>query len=580
MKIKKNFLSQLIIVTLLVIVGLSVYFYKSYSILDSKLHSVEILLNGNLPNNKVPITYVINQKSEKIDFNTPYFFTKINDSLYNTTFSNEVKIRNVRLYFDSPAKDLAIYSIKLKTQTQTVDISLKDINVVQNLKIYSSKNKYEIEVNGKHSFIELPNTYLYSSDFKRIYELIIPLLILSLLIVLVIRSLKPIQFTVYSIKNISMALFVMSIFLPAPIYNITLILIAILNLNSISWVSIKSQKTNLLVLAFFIIYFLNNIFISKESFNELSTIERFLPFLVLAIILPRKSNRKFLSLFPISAFIIGFCLLSTSIFDVYVFKNFEFLSFDYFTKYLHPVYYSYLLFFSICYINLNYIGKQKYILEFILFLFLIFSGSKMVFLFSLIVVAINFIKNRKVLFLIFPLVIIVLLFSPLKNRFNEILKLEDLTILKEKYINNPNDARINGLTLRLLLWREALTTMKKADFFIGKGVTNDTDKILKKRLSNLGLKNHVDLNPHNQYIDTFWRTGFLGFFVLIAIPLYSFALGLRNKDKLLIQFSLFMMVVMFSESIFGRVNGIYFFTTVILILINSSQLHENRNIRN
>jgi O-antigen ligase len=123
--------------------------------------------------------------------------------------------------------------------------------------------------------------------------------------------------------------------------------------------------------------------------------------------------------------------------------------------------------------------------------------------------------------------------------------------------------------------------MEVADILLGKGVTKETNSLLSARLNKLGLKNHIDFNPHNQYIDTFWRTGFLGLFVLIAIPLFSFVVGLKNRDKLLIQFSLFMMAVMFSESIFGRVNGIYFFTTVILILINTStsKLDENRNIR-
>lgn len=580
MKFSKHFLTKILLVTIIAIIGLGAYVAKTYVVLEKNITSIEIVLSGDLQKEVIPNTYVINEKSEKLDFRTPYHYIKIKDSLFTTSISDGSKLRRIRLYFEKPSENLAVHSIRVKTPEETRDIDLNKIKHYERLKLNKSDNGYYIKVQGKHAFIELPKGYIYTSDFQNIYLLVCPLLFLIIIITLVIIWFKPIDLKPINIQTITVSILITSIFLPEPLYNIALILLAILNVKSISWNAIKTRKGNLLILGIFMVYLLNNLLISNESFSEFSTIERFLPFAVLGIVLPSISNRKFLILFPVSAFIIGFWLLLTSTFDVYVHQNFEFLSFNNFAKYLHPVYFSYLLFFSICYINLVYKNKLKYILELILFIFLIFSGSKMVFLFSLIVVLINLIKNKKLLIVIFPLIIVVLLFSPLKKRFDEILKIEDLTILSEKHINNPNDARINGLTLRLLLWREALATMKTTDFFIGKGVTKETNKILSKRLSNLGLKSHVGFNPHNQYVDTFWRTGFLGFFVLIAIPLYSFVLGLRNKDKLLIQFSLFMIAVMFSESIFGRVNGIYFFTTVILILINSSQLHENRNIRN
>ena len=312
----------------------------------------------------------------------------------------------------------------------------------------------------------------------------------------------------------------------------------------------------------------------------MSTIERFLPFVILGIVLPSIADRKILALFPLSAFVIGFGFLVTSIFDVFIHQNFVFLSFDLFTKYLHPVYFSYLLFFSICYIGLNYKGKQKYILELILFLFLIFSGSKMVFLFSSLVIIINLIKSKQTAFLILPLAAVTFFFSPLKNRFSEIIKKEDLSVLNENYIMDPNDARINGLTLRLILWREALACMSGVDYITGKGVTDQTNNTLFKRLDNLGMKNHSNFNPHNQYIDTFWRTGIIGLLFLILIPVYCLKEGVERKDKLLIQFSIFTIVVMCSESIFGRVNGVYFFTTVILLLLNSKKVNENSHFRN
>ena len=579
MKVKLRFLSILLIVIVSFSIGLGAYIFRTYILLDENITTIEIVLNSNLNKDAVPITYAVKDESKKIDFTTPYFYKSEADSTYTASISGNSKLRQIGLYFEKPSKNLAIYSIKLKNENKIREIKLSEIKTMDRLKLKESNNGYTIDVRGQHAFIQLPKGYIYSSDFNNVYLLIIPLLILIGLALLVIKHVKPIDLKPVSIQSITIAVLILSVFLPAPLYNVALVIMAVLNVNKISWRAIKSQKVNLLILGFFLVYLLNNLFVSVESFNQMSTIERFLPLAILGIVLPSLSNRKYLALFPVSALLIGFWLLLTSIFDVFIHQNFEFLSFDYFTKYLHPVYFSYLLFFSICYVNLYYQGKSKYILEFVLFMFLIFSGSKMVFLFSLMVIFLNVLRNKKALFLIFPILIVVTLFSPLKKRFSEVLNTEDLSILKEKHIANSNDSRINGLTLRLILWREALATMSGSDFLLGKGVTKETNALLNTRLNSLGLKNHVTFNPHNQYIDTFWRTGFIGLLILISIPLYCFRKGLKNNDVLLIQFSLFFIAVMLSESVFGRVNGIFFFTTLTLILINSSRPNENRNIR-
>ena len=131
--------------------------------------------------------------------------------------------------------------------------------------------------------------------------------------------------------------------------------------------------------------------------------------------------------------------------------------------------------------------------------------------------------------------------------------------------------------MRLILWRETLATMNGFDYLLGKGVTRATNKTLENRLDNLGMRRHLTFNPHNQYIDTFWRTGIIGLVLLISIPIYSLLIGIKRKDKLIILFSFFMIAVMFSESIFGRVRGIYFFTTILLVLINTKKLTVKDN---
>jgi|TARA_B110000046_G_scaffold164711_1_gene180499 hypothetical protein len=569
-----------LIATFLVSITLVIYIKTNYDILESDIISVEITVNNDVNQKALPLVYLIKGSDEKTDFKSPFWFHKKKDSTYLAELDPKSRVRKIRLYFDSPSKNLHIHEVKIISEKESKLINLNEVNTAENVSFKKNGTKYIIDKHGKYAFIELPKSYIYNSDFKNIHQLILPILVVLSLIILVVISLKSVPFKPFSVKSITLSILVFTVFLPAPIYNIALILMTALNLRNISWSAIKSNKINLIITGFFTVYLFNNLFVSQESFHQMSTIERFLPFVILGVVLPSITARKSLALFPLSAFVIGFGFLVTSIFDVFIHQNFVFLSFDLFTKYLHPVYFSYLLFFSICYIDLNYKGKQKYILELILFLFLIFSGSKMVFLFSSLVIIINLIKNKKTAFLILPLITVIILFSPLKTRFSEIIKKEDLSVLKENYINNPNDARINGLTLRIMLWREALATMSGIDYIIGKGVTDQTNSTLFKRLDNLGMKNHLNFNPHNQYIDTFWRTGIIGLLFLILIPVYCLKEGIKREDKLLIQFSIFTIVVMCSESIFGRVNGVYFFTTVILLLLNSKKVNENSHFRN
>lgn len=582
MRFNKKLLYVFTGITIAIITIVVLYGYGKYFCLDESPISTIHITHGKHIRSQGLTLYVSGASESNLNYSRPYKFKSLNDSVLSLQLDDSLKLRAFRCYFEYPGEKIEIKSIDLFSSTKKYSINLNQKFNNDGLKWAEEKGKLKFEVMQSNGFIDAPKHILYPSDFNELYKLFIPLLIVICFLTYLVYSLdlNKINLKTIGIPGISLAILILSEFLPAPTYNVALILGVVLNVKVINFKKIIQSKINLIFLAFFVIYLLNNLFLTDKGYTTLNTIERFLPFLVLVIIIPSIATRKYLILFPVSAISIGMGLFVTSIFDTFAHHNLTFLSFDDFSKYLHPVYYSYLLFFSICFIDLNYKSKQKYILEFVLFLFLIFSGSKIVFLFSLIVVSVNLLKNKKTALLILPLVLIVALFSPLKDRFDEILNKEDFTVLSEEYIEDPNTARVNGLTLRLILWRETLATMHGRDYVFGKGVTEQTDKLLENRLINLGLVSHKNFNPHNQYVDTFWRTGIIGLLFLILIPMYSLVIGVKRKDKLLIQFSLFMLIVMFSESIFGRVNGIYFFTTVILILMNTNKRNEDSHIRN
>ena len=577
-KEKQVHLAVFVVIAMILTVGL--YGINKYTIFSSRISTVEIILNHDIDAKAVPIMYVADEHEESIDFTKPYKFNKINDSSYVATLDASIKVRRLRLYFNNPNLSLNLYDIYLKSANEFKFVDLKNIDVYEKMNLQKNDDLLTIDVLESKSYIELPQQIAYTSDYESLYLFFVPIVLMMLVAFFSLKAIGVMEIELDNLTSIAFAILILTIFCPAPTYNIALIVVAILSVKKLGTLNFESQKMSAIIIIFFLIYLINNLFISIDSYNDMSTIERFLPFLILSLVIPVINNRKHLIFFPISALILGFGFLATSIFDALINKNLVFLSFDFFTKYLHPIYFSYLLFFSICFVYLNISGSKKYFLIGTLFVFMVFSGSKMVLIFTLIAMFINIVRINKTGLLAIPLLLILIIFSPLKHRFSDVLNIDDTSILKEKHIDNPYDARINGLTLRLILWREALSTMNGVDYLIGTGVTDGSEDRLSKRLMDLGLIKHTNYNPHNQYMDTFWKTGLIGLICLLSIPFYGLYFGIKKNDTLLMQFSIFMIAIMFSESIFGRVNGIYFFTIVLLMLMNSEPKNEDSYIRN
>lgn len=568
MSFRKQKVFPYIIVLLSLTILLTFYGYSKYHILAQPIDSLEIKFEESISNDQFPIVFVSKNSDSKFDLKKPIKHKVFKDSLMRFEFNPQDKIRKARVYFVKPNDTLLFSSIGIISGNKKEILSLKKIGR-RGVKLKRNSTANEVFVYEKYGFIEFSDTYLYPTDFTSSYILVAVFILLSGLVFVIFRLLQPTFKELNSLSDIIIAIFLFSIFLPHPIFNITLILLIGFHVKKISWKQIRSNKINLLFLGFFLIYTLNNFFLSKEGFQEMSTVERLLPMLILGLIIPSIAKRKHLYVFVYSTCAIGIWFLFTSAFDVYVYNNFEFLSFNLFTKYLHPIYFSYLVFFSILFVEMNFESFKKYIIQFLLLTFLVFSGSKLVLIVSLLVMGIKVFKSRRKIVLIIPAILVLLLFFPLKDRFKEILNTQDLTVLTEQKIEEPNDERINGLTVRLLLWREALSTMTVQDVFLGKGVTKETDQVLRDKLITLGLKNHQNYNVHNQFVDTFWRTGVLGFLILIFIVFLGVSQGIKAQDNLVVLFSIFLFFAMLSECVFERVNGIYFFSAVFLFMVNS-----------
>jgi hypothetical protein len=307
---------------------------------------------------------------------------------------------------------------------------------------------------------------------------------------------------------------------------------------------------------------------------DFKVIEKYSMLFILPIYASCIRSSKLVILFVATAIIIGVGLLLGALIDISILRNLEIVSFENFTRTIHPIYYSYLVAFSILYIQLNVFVRHKYVIQFILILLLVLSGSKLVIFILLLWFVFTLSKGLRLV--VVPVVILtVILFTPLKDRFGSIIKIKDLEVITEEYIQNPTDLRLNGFTLRIILWQENLKSLK--NIFFGNGVSLSGSKPLVENLKKRGLTNHLEYNAHNQYISMIYKTGIIGLIILISVLTYTIKWAIQYKNFTLVIFTLLMSFAMLSESIFERVIGITFFCMVILLLSNSELIDRRES---
>lgn len=559
------------------------YIFSNYQILESPLETIRLEMNEQTLNKGLPILYVNKNDDPNIDFEKVFRFQKLNDSVIEINNLEKIHISGFRVYFEYPGEDFFLKKITLLNNSKI--LSSLTLNPISDdgtgIEIVNSNT---FNVNKVNAFIEYPFHLIYK--FPKIVFILL-LLCLTLVLLFLFRNFNFFNLILgITKKEIVVILFLFSLFAVEPIYNITLIFGVIFYLKDFKLTNFLKNKMNVLFILFFLVYLVNTIFIKVNEIRDFTAVEKYLPFLFIPILLFSAKPKMPIYFITFSAFIITFGLVSFSLIDLIITHKTIYFSFDNFSKYYHPVYLSYLIFLSFFYIQIAFKKSNKYYFQSILLILLIFLGSKLVLVCTILVFLVFFMeyskKEIKPILLLFIIVIpVIFIFKPIQKRFLDIVNFNDLSILKEVEISNPNDSRLNGLSIRLILWRETLSTLENSkEIIFGNGVSKSKTDDLKEEMINLGLPNHSGYNPHNQYIDTVWKTGVIGLIILILIPFYGFFRGIKTKNKLLISFSILMIVCMFTESIFGRVRGVYFFTTILVLLTNkNNEIHEDNNLR-
>lgn len=573
---KKGNTKILIVGLAVVIVSVVFYLRIGYQKLGGGIRTIKIVLD-NPSLLEEPIIYITENTQVNQDFKKTYFSHAVNDSVLLIDLNKETYVRQFRVYFQNLTENVEIKAIWLLSSEDEWRLDLdefrsEDILILQQ---HAQILKFNVLSNKGYSYLESSRFY-YQYDFPLITIATVIAVLFSCSLILFFSKIELFQFvTSMSLSDLSVFTFILifSLFLPHKYFNISLVVSALLLIRNFNLKNFLANRINLFVISIYVLILIN-FFIISPDFN-FKSIEKYSMFLILPIYASCIRSSKLVILFIVTAVIIGVGLLLGALIDISIFRNPEIVSFEHFTRTIHPVYYSYLVGFSILYIELNVFAKYKYIIQSVLILLLLLSGSKLV-IFILLLWFVFTVSKGLRLITVPIIILIVLFFAPLKERFESIIKIKDLEVITKEYIQNPNDLRLNGFTLRIILWQENLKSLK--NFFFGNGVSESGANSLITNLRKRGLTNHLEYNAHNQYVSMIYKTGVIGLILLISMLTYIVKWGLQNKNYTLVFFTLLMSFAMLSESVFERVIGITLFCMVVLLLSNS-ELIDRKEIK-
>ncbi len=563
----------LISIPLVTIAAILFYLNASYQRLNSGIESIKVVSSGPAQLN-APVVYITDSADVGTDFSKEFLCSKTNDSTFTIALKRKVKLRQFRLYFSDSIENVTIKKITLQVNNEELSLDLskfgnKNVKVIDQDKAILS---FTILPSKSYSYFESPQFY-YPTDYPTLLIATIVITLLTPLSFLLISRISLSSLSSITLSELGVLAFIISIFLPQRIFNITLVVSILLVIRNFNFQFFLRNRVNLLFISIYALILLNFFIIYPES--NLKAIERYTLFLVLPVYVSCIRSSRLLVSFCIAALLIGCVLVGGALIDLSIFKNLNIISFNNFTRTIHPVYYSYLLAFSILYIEFNFFLKHKYLIQIVLILLLILSSSKLIIFVTILWFAI-FVRKPISVVIVSIIILALIVFAPTKERFGSVINFNDLSVVSEKHIQDPDDPRLNGFTLRIILWQESLTLSNAKEFLFGKGVALSGNRALEINLQRRGLIKHLDFNAHNQYVTMMFKTGIIGFILLLTMIIYCIKWGIKTNSKTLISFMLLMSFAMLSESIFERAFGITFFCMIILLLINSELLDTKR----
>ncbi|WP_379926153.1 O-antigen ligase family protein [Mariniflexile jejuense] len=210
----------------------------------------------------------------------------------------------------------------------------------------------------------------------------------------------------------------------------------------------------------------------------------------------------------------------------------------------------------------------------LLVVFLLLLSSKSILITTLVIVFFYFLLKWKSISvlkitLFFTLIVSILLvflkFNPkfyteLFPRFSEI-------VTGQNYKKNYY---FNGSELRLLYTRFLYEFENEEPIlFSGFGLGATQEKINEKCIKyNVPEGYGTEFNFHSQYNQTLAEVGVFGFIILVYSLYIGFKFAIKNKSPFIIAVFMIFSILFFTESVFNRQRGVYFFLFMYFLLFN------------
>lgn len=363
-----------------------------------------------------------------------------------------------------------------------------------------------------------------------------------------------------------------------------------------SFNSIFNIKWSFIVIGFFLLHSVGY-FYSENKSEALSAIEIKLCFLAFPILFfgshfSRTHIKKIVISFVSGCMLVSFLCIFRACY-LYFFEDTNAFFYSDFSYFIHPSYMAMYLVFALLIVMLFYKNWLAHLhllnikLGFMAVVFLVtifLCSSKLGLLSAFILLPTTFsvlLYNKGYKKIIIGLVLALLglatasykLFPTPFKRFQTA-----INVTKSSQTIDKTDAE--STAVRILIWKESIKLIKNK-FWFGTTAGDVNDKLIES-YEKEGLTGALTkkLNAHNQFLQTFIGTGFIGFVLLILMTVFLIVYSFIKKNYILMLFSILISLNFMVESMLQTQAGFTFFTFFLCLILkyNLKEVSEYKNI--
>lgn len=363
-----------------------------------------------------------------------------------------------------------------------------------------------------------------------------------------------------------------------------------------SFNSILNNKWSFIVIGFFLLHVVGYFF-SENKIESLSAIEIKLCFLAFPILFfgshfSHTHIKKIVISFVSGCMLVSFLCIFRACY-LYFFEDTNSFFYSDFSYFIHPSYMAMYLVFALLIVMLFYKNWLAHLhllnikLGFMAVVFLVtifLCSSKLGLLSAFILLPTTFsvlLYNKGYKKIIIGLVLALLglatasykLFPTPFKRFQTA-----INVTKSSQTIDKTDAE--STAVRILIWKESIKLIKNK-FWFGTTAGDVNDKLIES-YEKEGLTGALTkkLNAHNQFLQTFIGTGFIGFVLLILMTVFLIVYSFIKKNYILMLFSILISLNFMVESMLQTQAGFTFFTFFLCLILkyNLKEFSEYKNI--